>query len=476
MPDVRIPLVGGLNKRKASVTEQFASGQDQMFVNCSFQVFRNPLTQQSRVRVKARPLFASSGMGTASGPATAVKVWTGGSSSIVTASGTPNSTIYVNTSSIGSITGQAIFISETTISGTANIAIVSASNRAWYYPDGGSLTEITDTDFPSKQTPARVITGNFVHKDGFAFIMCTDGTIWNSDLNSISSWSANQYISAQEKPDNGIGLARYGRYLVGFGLASTEYFDNAGNAAGSPLTRVTSFNVGVPNQYCIQPFKDTVAFIGHDSGSWGVYVLDGTSAPRVISPQDVNEAIAKNSESVRLNVVAWHGRAYLLVTFTNVGYEGHIALDVEFGLATIVNFQEADLTQADAVLGPSNQYSCYYVGPDSGLALRENPDACPSMVILTAKQDFGSSNRKSMPRLRLIGEAGSNNTVSVRTYDDDYQTGSTARNLTIGNGANIAQMYRLGTFRRRAFQLTNTTPSPDFGLEALDVTVEGAVL
>jgi hypothetical protein len=221
-------------------------------------------------------------------------IWTGKGTGdgIITAFGSTNSTIYESSTSLGSITGRVTFFSETTISGTSNLVALATNGRAWYYPSGGSLTEITDAQYPGQAslTP----TGNFVHMDGYAFIACTNGQIWNSDLNSIANWTAGNYVTASDKPDGLLGLARMGDFIYAFGSLSTQPYYNAGNAAGSPLSPVegASFSIGAINQYSILQFRDTIAFVGASTeNNTGVYIIENRT-PRKISTTSIDEVLS----------------------------------------------------------------------------------------------------------------------------------------------------------------------------------------
>ncbi len=78
-----------------------------------------------------------------------------------------------------------------------------------------------------------------VFLDGTYYVMDKDGTIWNSASNDPTTWSAGlNQISANIEPDNGVALAKSGQYVVAFGNYTTEYFYDAGNATGSPLSPV----------------------------------------------------------------------------------------------------------------------------------------------------------------------------------------------------------------------------------------------
>ena len=67
-----------------------------------------------------------------------------------------------------------------------------------------------------------LIDWNMPLMDGYTFVMCTNGQIWNSDLNSVEDWTlaSVQYVTAQKKPDAGVGIALYQNSIVAFSSSS----------------------------------------------------------------------------------------------------------------------------------------------------------------------------------------------------------------------------------------------------------------
>ena len=93
-------------------------------------------------------------------------------------------------------------------------------------------TKITDGQYPS------LTARGLVFLDGTYYVMDKDGTIWGSDSNDVFSWTSLNQISAAIEPDGGVCLAKSGQYVVAFGNYTTEFFYDAGNATGSPLSPV----------------------------------------------------------------------------------------------------------------------------------------------------------------------------------------------------------------------------------------------
>ena len=486
MPTLRIPLLGSMTTRDGTNTLSYNLQKDQIFQDCDFQIVNNKVTGKVSTWVRARNDFKESDRPTgASGQGTCVYVWRGravgvGAGGVVSAFGSTNSTIYVGTASIGSITGQCHFMSEAMVGTTSTMLMISnfaagGSNRAWFYPESGALTEITDTDFPAKQTPALTMVGNFVSLDGFNFIMTFDGQIWHSDSNSIANWSATSYVDAEDYPGVGVGLARHGRYVAAFKRKSIEFFQNTGNAAGSVLSRVSDHTkqVGCESQYSIRAHGGGIFFVGSEGGRVGVYHLLSMEVNRISTPEVESLFSATSASESTLGIFTSYGKPYL-VLMTSRGAATGYAYDLDSSLWHLWNFSVAPYAfDSYSFLGSdATMWSTFYVSL-SQQKVYVNDKTPVQASIQTGVLDFGSANRKTMTKIRLVGDkTTSSMPIAVSWSDDDYQNFSTPRNIDMSL-AN-PQLMRCGTFRRRAFKFTGlgeaSTDRPA-RLEAIDVSI-----
>lgn len=89
----------------------------------------------------------------------------------------------------------------------------------------------------------------------------------------------------------------------------------------------------------------------------------------------------------------------------------------------------------------------------------------------TAKFDGGIVEKKHFHRIEIVGDKV-DATMLLRYTDDDYQTWSTYRPVDLA--LDRAQLSRLGTARRRAFELRHTENTP-IRLEHLDLNLDKGV-
>ena len=154
MPVARIPLIGSFNQRSINADAVLAADIDQRFLNCTFDVVQNPVTGKATVYVEKRPGWGVDSI-VAAGSVSTGLIKTDSVNSVVSAFGSTNSTIYDGQVSVGTITGRALYLSETLISNIGYVLFKSSDGTGWYYTsdakdvtaytaDGNNSTTITD--------------------------------------------------------------------------------------------------------------------------------------------------------------------------------------------------------------------------------------------------------------------------------------------------------------------------------------------
>jgi hypothetical protein len=498
MAKQRIPLVGSIINRTSG--SSLDATKDQRFVNCFFETNRNLITGQGSARVIKRngselvATVASSGYIGQSGGCN----WsaTGGTYPVFSVVKASTNVIqvynYAGTQVGGDITAAGYvacpFIEETSIGGVATlVAIISDGTRyqAWYFPTGGAWTQITDVDYPPNQGTPLTTVGAPVFLDGYMFIQDTTGRIWNSDINSITAWTSTSFIDAQDKPDAGAGLMRYKNYVVAAGTKTIQFFYNAGNATGSPLSRVQggTINVGVTpmlTQRTMIEVGATIYFFGNDpeSGAIHIYRLNGTAAEKV-SDTAMDEFLAYASHNLF---------AYEFLGTWQQGGKTHIVVRVGSGstaaAAAPLWSYCVDTGQWWQVVFASSELPRYMVGGPFGYymlnydrtiykwsANYQDNGVTFTLTAQTQPIDHGTDNLKECTAFRLIADnqttAGN---VSVSYSDNDYASFSSAKTIDMTQQQKKLDAG-LGWFRSRAWKITETVNRP-FRAQAFEVEWE----
>lgn len=141
----------------------------------------------------------------------------------------------------------------------------------YVFTSNAAGTRIVDADFPTPHVPFPVFL------DGYLFLAkAGTGDIYNSDLNTPSSWTAGSFISSELYPDDIQALIKINNYILAVGTQGCEYFYDAAIAIASPLARqegaTLPFGTIFPGTIAFN--KDTVIMLANNN--------DGGSAFKII--------------------------------------------------------------------------------------------------------------------------------------------------------------------------------------------------
>lgn len=455
-----------------------ASTKDRRFVNCWTETITDSVNNTKTVYLVKRPGFASSTTPQAGSIGNALMVWTGQGSGtkVISAFGATNSSIYDGTTQLVTnavdttkITGKATGITETTISNTATLVISSSDNTAWYYQDSGTVTKITDSDFPGNNS--KTLAGTFAHMDGYAFIMDTNGDIWNSDLNSVTSWAASGVIKCNSYPDKGVAVVRKGDKIMGFGTESIQFFANVGNAFGSPLQRIESMTVKVG---CVS--ANAIARMGNDiywtgsspEGSLAVYSYSD-QIRRVSTPEIERILLLAGASNIGMTSLKIYGRSFIVVNASTVTYVYCVEENLWHQWSSSV-----PLWSKCAALATGSAQVTYSISDvsTSGKVFVINPASYTFLdngvsYTATAQSGLMGSGRKLTTYwdVELIADRESSTSeLTILTSDDDYQTTSTQGTVDLSQAR--PRLQRCGSAYRRAWILSHSANTP-FRIESI---------
>ena len=335
------------------------------------------------------------------------------------------------------------------------------------------LAYIMDTDFPD------YTIGGFAPMDGYVFIMTSQGRIYNSALNSVTDWSANNYISSGLSPDYGRGCYRHRNLIVAFGVFSTEFFRNAGNATGSPLSRVAEAALNVGTCSSVADDGKTLYWVGQTTdGVAGVMRMNGTQPERV-STAEVDAYLAYYGDT--LATVRFYCRALKLggLSIVTVSAGSNPALVwayfVDLNIWMEWSFPTAlqglgyitwdGFNKVIYVGGTGKRYALSYTTP----IFQENGSSYTAEV-QTSRVDFGTASRKFISRIRLICDKQASGTATLEYSDDDYATWTTLGTFDLTSMR--PEIHRCGSHvGGRAYRLTHSANTA-FRAEALEIEYE----
>lgn len=464
---IRLPLVGAQTNRGSSTTT------DQRFVNCFPEMIKNGLTDGNRIYLMKRFGLTRSfrPRGTA-GEGRGFELWNNKFYSVI------GNTLYeTNTSTLVS-TAKATL---TTYTGAVGFIETMGINNYLFLCDGvkgyvisttGVVTMITDPDFP---TP-HITTPTFM--DGYVFLLKTNGDICNSVLEDPTSWDASNFITADSFPDLTVALARQNNLVVALGETSVEFFYDAGNATGSPLgTTPYTIQFGCASIGSITQEESLVTFVCKSkTGGVFISIVDGVN-PTTISTEPINRILHAEGEAIQYS---W---AYI----TRAQGHSFYVLNLPIQRRTLVyDYDEKMWHEWSWNTGTSQDMFpfSWRVGADSELYFLHETDGyvykasvntytdngnAIQVLIQTSRFDGDTAKVKFLSKLEFICDRQTTSSpISVSYSDDDYQSWSSARTVDLNNRA---VLWRLGSFRRRAFLFTHQQNTP-FRIEAVEMDLD----
>lgn len=183
---------------------------------------------------------------------------------------------------------------------TGSIVTIAGATQAEY--NGSHVVTVssaTQFTFPVTGTPATPATGaitatggrttvpGIVYLDGYFFVMDENAVIYNSALNNPAAWNALDFISANIEPGAGVALAKSQNYLIALKSWSTEFFYDAANPVGSPLSPVISaFTlVGCASGDSVANIDGTIAWVSKTRQKGrAVHIMSGLEQKKISTP------------------------------------------------------------------------------------------------------------------------------------------------------------------------------------------------
>ena len=309
----------------------------------------------------------------------------------------------------------------------------------------------TDPDIPSPFVP------NLVYLDGYLFIIkANTADIYNSDLNDPLAWTPGNFLSAEMLPDTLIRLSRLNNYLIAFGSSSVEYFFDAGNASGSPLQRNDTPVKQIGYLGGFATFGNKVIFVGQFANTVPeVYILEDFKVDEISTPQ-----VRRMFQEVRdfsASLVSNGGRDFYVLTFDSKT----LALDLDTKMWYQWSFGATstfDIRNAISIYLSNGYSSLFSVQGGATIYFFSREEGTDQGALIefegvSQRLYFDTGRRKFMSKVAVIADKVNEN-LQLSWTDDDYQTYSTAR--TISLNTQYPKTHRLGSFYSRAFKFRYT--------------------
>lgn len=475
---VKLPLAGTLNERPG---DGFTN-KDARLVNVVTEVIQDAASGTTNITVYKRPgLLENNAAG--SMPSVAGKVprgirfWAG---EVVYCFG--NSVYRQTTGAVlwtwtSTTTGKVGFVE--CKNGANSVLFVCDGAEAYILTAGFAPTKIVDVDFPVAHVPTPV------YLDGYVFLVSANtNKIFNCDLEAPLSWTALGFISAEITEEPIKALVRQKNQILAIKSRYTEFFYNAGNTSGSPLSRNDSlvFQYGTTSYESIASGEDVAYWAGQSSAGGNFIVRVQNYTPQIISI-DPLERYLPNSDLVG-NLCRARGKIYYVMHVGALStfvwdeevrewiqwstYNGS-AVPVDISLTPFIGKYS---TFRDLVIGGGttiNTQSVWQTSVAQTYTLESGKyvdDVAPATThaipikIRTSFDDYGVMYRKQFYRADLVGDTSitPGNIIYLQYSNDDFITLSTARSMLLTNTRQY--LHRLGSSRRRAWVITHNFAGP----------------
>lgn len=459
---VRIPFLGNPTNRDT------VTSKDQRFLNVYFDILKSVEDAKAYYMVK-RPGYSSLNRPPAGNAAgRGCHSWNGKLYSVF------GNKIYSGTTDLG--------VTLTTSSGKCGFEELHPASalQALCINDGAKLYQISTTDVVT--TISAIPTPNtrdLLYFDRYLFTLQTNGALSQCNLDDPSTWDGSKVIYPNMYNGSGVALGHQNNLIYLFTSNSIQAFYDAANVSGSVLTNVeqAAQQIGCASKDSLVHDETIMYWVANtDVGGYSVVSLDGTTNLETISTPGIERILRAEGSSISScvgNYIRLGGHTFYLLTLISANrtlvYDITAKLWLEWtDSAGTAAFPIVDFCQHQGALIAQDAINGYLYTMSEGTA-QDNGSSFP--VFGRFKRFDGDDNRRKFcKRAELIGDIQSSTTnVSLQYSDDDYITLSTARTIDMGQTRTFTPA--LGSFSRRAWQITYTGPNP-LRLEALELQLK----
>ena len=421
MPTETIPLVGPPQQRSTGTG-------DQRFVNVQFERSVNePLKEQTLWCVKRPGLLnhnqptggAAAGRGIYGWDATA-KLYTVFSNNIY------SSVTAISTVTVLATTSGRVWITQLPASSGARQLIFSDTDANFNVTTGDVVTRVntsTDAQYPTSNT------GPIEFLDGRLFQGLSNGQLWQSDNNSATSWTADNYISVDTHGGPLIAHKLIVDQIAAFTANRVEFYFNNGNPSGSVLLRIDQNTImsGIASKNSLAWSGQTVCYVSENSadgdGGRSVVMLSGGKVLDIGYPS-LSRFLSIESDAIA-TCSAWMERI-----------AGHLCYVLNLDLAErtfVYDLSVNEWTEFEAAAGSAKFPGVAASSLGGNLFVQDAANGRAYVMSPTTYQDSGSNFTVTVQTGRRVLNGGKPFRVLNAELIADTQSSSTTSLLLCGD-------------------------------------------
>src|SRR3990167_8266926 len=457
-----IPFVGPPGQRATGTT-------DQRYVNVLFEIEKEASPGEYPVQCVKRP-----GLSTSTQPTGGAAVgrgiyhWAGTGNIYTVLDGDIYSNVTKMTSTVATSTSTVsgrVWFTETHQDTGQRQLIISDEQDNYVVTSTNTLTRIdenSDAQYPTSNL------GSLRELDGYIFMAQSNGKIWNTAVNTVSSWAAADFLTADTFGSDLEAIHRQKDQIIGFGKNRIEFFFNNGNPTNSPLLRIdqNTLGFGIAHKNSLAFAGETCCFVSQNEsdgdGGRSVYMIASLSKVKEITDPNISrlltaEGLSISSCSAWMENVAGH-----LVYGLNLALAARsFVYDVSAGMWT--EWTNTTSTKFNVVATTSKDGVVYGLDATNGRVYTFQPSVYRDLsstypvILQTSRSNFGSAKKKYETELGVVGDT-STGSLTVAVSDDDYASFTDVG--TIDMSSPFKRITRLGSFYNRAHRFTFNENAP----------------
>ena len=445
-----IPFVGNPESRNLGI-------QDQRYVNIVFERVPTEVLKQHTIYCVKRPGISNEIQPVTTSTGRGIHSWalTGSTYSVfgnAIFSETSTLTASMNTSS-----GRCWFVEIPPSTGAAQLVICDGQDN-YNITSTGVITQIDqadDADYPTSTL------GPVAYLDGYLFQGASNGRIYNTAINTVSSWISGDYITADTHAGALEAIYIQKDQIMGFTKNRIEFFFNNGNPTGSPLLRIdqNTIGLGLASRESLAWSGEAACFVGENAGDGdagrAIYLVQSLSKLRDISSPVINRFLTAEGPSIS-SCTAWMERvAGQLVYCLNLAVANR-SFVYHFETGLWPEWETSSQARFNCVSATSRNGALYLQDASNGRIYTFNASTFRDsgsdfrVTLQPTRSEFGTPLRKQETGLSIIGDS-TLSTVQVYANDDDATTTYTQVG-EIDMTSPQKRTTRLGGFYNRAHQ------------------------
>ncbi len=378
-------------------------------------------------------------------------------------------TVYVNGSSVGSVSatgGPYFFI---TILGAVRKVVFSNTTHMYSYDLLNGLVAAGTVSLP----PYPIGYG-LAYLDGTVYTITLGGNVNASEINDISTWDPISYLIAQMEPDLGVAIAKQLTYVVVFKQWSTEFFYDAGNPVGSPLSPYESLKVnwGCRSGTSVLDIDGDLFWMGSTkSGAPQILMLHAATASVISSPEIERLLFPSNCSTVYAWSFKGHGHNFYVITCVDI----NLTLAYDIGEKTWSQWSDTNGNYLPFTYSTFANQTCYLQHATNGkiysmdASLHTDDGNSITVDIYTPNFDGGVNRRKTISMMRFVGDQTPGSVLQVRCNDSDYDPTKWTNFRRVDMNKQRPFLMNCGTFYRRAYHIQHRGNT---GLRLMDLDID----